>query len=113
MLMVLAVGGCAGPRQWEKPGADREMANQDLRDCRRAAAIEARRIYPGNVPMRYPSPISSPHLSGRFDPYYVRRDTNDRVTNEVRLAGSCMRNKGYEFNQLPTEVSPTSRPRST
>jgi hypothetical protein len=62
--------------------------------------------------MRHHWPLSSAHLSGRPDPYFVRRD-NDRVTNEGRLIGSCMHNKGYELNPSPTELSQTSRPRST
>ena len=109
VLMACAgIGACAGPRQWEKTGADREMARQDLRDCRRAASNEAWRTSPDNVPQRYPSP--SAHLRGRADPYFSRRD-NDRVANESRLIGFCMRNKGYELNASPTELSPPSRPR--
>jgi hypothetical protein len=111
-LMTLAVAGCAGSLQWEKAGADRETAKQELRECRRAATTEAWRISPANVPTRHRWPVSSGYHSSRPDPYFVRND-NDRLTNERRLTSFCMRNKGYELSPVPTELSPTSPPRST
>jgi hypothetical protein len=109
--MGLAVAGCAGQLQWEKPGADREAAKQELRDCRRAATAEAWRISPRNVPMRYSS-LSGARATGWTDPYFDRRGS-DRMSDEKRITGICMRAKGYDLNPVPTELSPTSRPRST
>jgi hypothetical protein len=106
-LVALAVAGCSSvPRQWEKPGADRETAKQDLKECRRAAANEAWSGYPDLASVRTPlSSSATPY--GRSDPYYSRRD-RDRTLNESRLTGSCMQNRGYEMNRAPTNIIPTS-----
>lgn len=109
LLIPFLACGCAAsqPRQWDKPGADREMAQQDLRDCRRAATNAAwRSQHDYNIP-RHTLAAGAYSPSGRVDPYYVRRDP-DRFTNEARMTSFCMRNKGYELNAIPTDIRPTS-----
>lgn len=107
LLVFLIASGCAAQsRQWDKPGADRATAQDDLRDCRRAAKNVAwRNQFDYGIP-RYTLPGAySP--SGRVDPYYVRREP-DRFGNEARLVSFCMRNKGYELNAVPTDIRPPS-----
>ena len=105
-ILILASGCAAQPRQWDKPGVDREMAREDLRECRRAATNAAwRSQYDHNVP-RYPR-ATGVYPAGRIDSHYARRDP-DRFTNEARLASFCMRNKGYELNAMPTDIRPPS-----
>jgi hypothetical protein len=114
LLISSLVSGCAvtQPRQWDKPGADREMARQDLRDCRRAATNAAWRSQHDYSIPRYTLPTGVySNNPGRVDPYYVRREP-ERFTNEARLTSFCMRNRGYELNPVPTDIRPTSPPRS-
>lgn len=109
VLPALLLSACAAqPRQWDKPGADREMARQDLRDCRKASSYESRRLLLDNTASRLTLPTGAYSPAGRVDPYSLRRDSSDRFANEARLTAFCMRNKGYEFNPTPTDIRPTS-----
>jgi hypothetical protein len=105
LLALLPLTACAGPpREWEKPGADRATAKQDLGECRRAAAAEAYRMQPDYGGLRFrPAYFARPAFfrhSG-FD-YY------DRGYSEQRLIVFCMHNKGYDLTPVQDDAAPAS-----
>lgn len=105
LLALLSLAACAGtPREWEKPGADRAMAKQDLGDCRRAASAET---FSARSDFGFPGFSRS-----RRSDYFFRPSAldSDRGHSEQRLAMFCMRNKGYELTPVATEVVPATQP---
>jgi len=89
---ALVLAGCAGAA-WEKQGADEQVMNQDLQDCRRVAEISSFRFGFGpfnttpNVIVTPAGPTTTfqtPAATAYPDPVLVQDFTSD-----------CMRKKGY------------------
>lgn len=107
-LLPLAACASGPPREWEKAGTDREMARQDLGECRRAASAEALRIqYDGFVGFSH---FRSPYYGRGGYFFRQQRADSDRFYNESRLTNFCMHNKGYELNLVQTDGAPVTSP---
>jgi hypothetical protein len=94
LALLLALGACAAPTHWEKPGVTEEVLAHDLTDCRQAAAQEA---------MRYPYGFGPPFGAYGRSSYFLwqQRQESDRFYAENRLREFCMRNKGYALMPIP------------
>ena len=91
-LLAGVAASCApGPRQ--RPGASTTEVSADLDSCQQAAKAEADRLYVFSFPFPYPLGWNG----GRQIGYTEWRQRFDAMKSyeESRLAGICMRGKGY------------------
>jgi hypothetical protein len=106
---MLLLGACATPAEWEKPGVNQAVTQQDKDECRTAAQREAFRSAGA------PFPYGRPYYWGPYRRYPAWRGywagywpgavwpwaDGDRFFAENRLTASCMRSRGYEL--VPVE----------
>jgi len=88
VLLIILLTGCTGPG-WVRPDTPQEVADRDDIDCQRWGRTEASNIASGfyNGPLLSQRSISRPE-----QPFDSR---GYRTMNEVSLADSCMRSRGY------------------
>jgi hypothetical protein len=94
-VLAIAAAACA-PMAWVKPDVDEAQAQADVQQCQMQAWQEARwraleyRAMTG--PMFYRDGLGRPYVAARpYDAF------GDPYMEEMRLAGFCMRAKGYEL----------------
>lgn len=94
ICLLLGAGACSGPGPWQKPGAGATEVSTDLASCQQAAKAEADRLYVFSFPFPYPL-----GWAGSRQPSYLewqQRFEAFKSYEESRLAGACMRDKGYQ-----------------
>ena len=94
-IAAAATAACT-PMEWVRPDADPEQVQADSQQCRMQAWQEARwrafeyRAMAG--PLLYRDALGRTYLAARpYDAF------GDPYMEEMRLAGFCMRAKGYEL----------------
>ncbi len=88
-LFLLALAACSNPG-WVKPDTPQPVADRDDMECQRWARTEA-----SNIASRfYDGPIRSQRSISRPEQPFDSRGY--RTMNEVSLADSCMRTRGYQ-----------------
>ena len=94
VFLLLGSAACSTPGPWQKPGAGATQVSADLASCQQAAKAEAERLYVFGFPFPYPLGWNG----GRQVSYleWQQRFEAMKSYEESRLAGICMRDKGYQ-----------------
>ena len=86
-ILPLALGACAAPAQWEKPGATPEVIQADTEGCQsRSAAAAGSMTY---------STLPAQALTGAATIPGLPVGSEDARLRQEQAFGRCMRDKGY------------------
>lgn len=92
--LLIGVAACSAPGPWQRPGASPTEVSADLTICRHAAKTEADRLYVFSFPFPYPLGWNGGRQIGYLE--WQQRFEAMKSYEESRLAGICMREKGYQ-----------------
>ncbi len=99
--VALACGGCAN-MEWVRPNTTPQQLEQDSIACNQAAWREAHSwswYYGAYGPAPFFDPLGRRFFALPYGPF--GGPFGDPYLEEGRLAQFCMRNKGYELQEVP------------